>query len=407
MMRFWNGIIRKQILPFTRNITQIKFPPLPESVKNASILKFIKNPGEYCEAFEDIIEAECDKGSIQIKADKAGKIMKYNVKLQDEVDVSIALGELDENAPKQTASSPSKAEVKSEPPKKQDDDKKIETKIVESKHVKDQPKHEEEKKGATKTPESPPSIPQTYPQATDKNKDFSGGRTTTVKQMTRLRKVLSEKLKNAQNITAMLTTFNEVDMSELTKMRKKFLEEFNKAFGIKLGFMSAFVKEATLSLQKFPIVNAKLEGNNIMFHNFIDIAVAVGAPQGLITPVLRNCEILNFANIEKSLAKLAQDARDGKLALEDMIGGTFTITNGGVYGSMMSTPIINYPQSAILGMHSVSNRPVCVGEKIEARPVMYIALSYDHRIIDGREAVLFLKNVKDLVEDPRRIILEL
>ena len=205
----------------------------------------------------------------------------------------------------------------------------------------------------------------------------------------------------------MLTTFNEIDMSAYINMRKDFGEEFAKKHGIKLGFMSGFVKAATLALKDQPVVNAVIDGKDIVYRDFIDISVAVSTPKGLVVPVIRNCQDMEMHHVEKELGGFATKARDGNITLEDMTGGTFTITNGGVFGSMMGTPIINPPQSAILGMHATKNRPVCVGDKIVARPIMYVALTYDHRIIDGREAVVFLKTIKETIEDPRRIVLAL
>jgi len=225
--------------------------------------------------------------------------------------------------------------------------------------------------------------------------------------MNRMRLRIADRLKDAQNTNAMLTTFNEIDMSAYINMRKDFGEEFAKKHGIKLGFMSGFVKAATLALKDQPVVNAVIDGKDIVYRDFIDISVAVSTPKGLVVPVLRNCQDMEMHHVEKELGGFATKARDGNITLEDMTGGTFTITNGGVFGSMMGTPIINPPQSAILGMHATKNRPVCVGDKIVARPIMYVALTYDHRIIDGREAVVFLKTIKENIEDPRRIVLAL
>mmetsp|Transcript_8866 Transcript_8866/g.6622 ORF Transcript_8866/g.6622 Transcript_8866/m.6622 type:complete len:206 (+) Transcript_8866:685-1302(+) len=205
----------------------------------------------------------------------------------------------------------------------------------------------------------------------------------------------------------MLTTFNEIDMSNFMNIRKKYQDAFEKKHGIKLGFMSAFVKAATAALQEQPVVNSVIDGTDIVYRDFVDISVAVATPTGLIVPVLRNCQDMGYADVEKELANLSKKGRDGKITLEDMAGGTFTISNGGVFGSMMGTPIINPPQSAILGMHATKLRPTVVGDKIEARPIMYVALTYDHRIIDGREAVLFLVKIKQCVEDPQQILFDL
>lgn len=225
--------------------------------------------------------------------------------------------------------------------------------------------------------------------------------------MNRMRLRIAERLKDAQNTNAMLTTFNEIDMSAYMGMRKDFQDEFTKKHGIKLGFMSGFVKAATLALKDQPVVNAVIDGPDMVYRDFVDISVAVSTPKGLVVPVLRNCQDMEMHDVEQELVNLSQKARGGNISLEDMTGGTFTITNGGVFGSMMGTPIINPPQAAILGMHATKMRPVVVGGKIEARPIMYVALTYDHRIIDGREAVVFLKQIKELVEDPRRIVLGL
>jgi len=223
--------------------------------------------------------------------------------------------------------------------------------------------------------------------------------------MSRMRMKIAERLKEAQNTNAMLTTFNEIDMSAYMQLRQDFGDEFAKKYGIKLGFMSGFVKAATVALKDQPVVNAVIDGKDIVYRDFIDISVAVSTPKGLVVPVLRNTQNMGMADVELELAALSKKARDGEISLEDMTGGSFTITNGGVFGSMMGTPIINPPQSAILGMHATKNRPVCVGNKIEARPIMYVALTYDHRIIDGREAVLFLRQIKETIEDPRKLVL--
>ena len=236
---------------------------------------------------------------------------------------------------------------------------------------------------------------------------IEGTRTETRVKMSMMRNMISKRLKEAQNTNAMLTTFNEVDMSGYMQLRKDFGEAFLKRHDIKLGFMSGFVKAATLALKDQPVVNAVIDGGDMVYRDFVDISVAVSAPKGLVVPVLRNCQNMEMQDVEKELAALAAKARNNAITLEDMTGGTFTITNGGVFGSMMGTPIINPPQSAILGMHATKMRPVVVGSQILARPIMYIALTYDHRIIDGREAVLFLREVKELVEDPRKMLLDL
>jgi 2-oxoglutarate dehydrogenase E2 component (dihydrolipoamide succinyltransferase) len=225
--------------------------------------------------------------------------------------------------------------------------------------------------------------------------------------MNRMRLRIADRLKDAQNTNAMLTTFNEIDMSSYINMRKDFGEAFLKRHEIKLGFMSGFVKASTLALMEQPVVNAVIDGKDMVYRDFVDISVAVSTPKGLVVPVLRNCQDMEMHHVEKQMAHLGQKAKKNEITLEDMTGGSFTITNGGVFGSMMGTPIINPPQSAILGMHATKMRPVVVGSQILARPIMYVALTYDHRIIDGREAVLFLRQIKETIEDPRRILLGL
>ena len=225
--------------------------------------------------------------------------------------------------------------------------------------------------------------------------------------MTRLRKRIAERLKEAQHTAAMLTTFNEVDMTALMALRNTYKDGFEKKHGVKLGFMSFFVRACITALKEWPTVNAEIDGDDVVYKNHYDIGVAVGTPQGLVVPVLRDADLLSLAGIEKGIAALGKKARDGKLSMEELTGGTFTISNGGVYGSLMSTPILNPPQSGILGMHKIQQRPMVVdGGRIEARPMMYLALSYDHRLIDGREAVSFLVRVKECIEDPARILLE-
>jgi 2-oxoglutarate dehydrogenase E2 component (dihydrolipoamide succinyltransferase) len=226
-------------------------------------------------------------------------------------------------------------------------------------------------------------------------------------KMTRLRQTIARRLKEAQNTAAMLTTFNEVDMGAAMALRADYRDSFEKKHGVRLGFMSFFVKACVAALKEFPAVNAEIEGDSVIYKNFVHMGVAVGGPNGLVVPVLRDADRLGFAEIEKRIGDFGKRVRDGQLKLEEMSGGSFTITNGGVYGSLMSTPILNPPQSAILGMHKIQERPMVVGGKIEARPMMYLALSYDHRIVDGKEAVSFLVRVKEAIEDPRRLLLDL
>ena len=224
--------------------------------------------------------------------------------------------------------------------------------------------------------------------------------------MTRLRKRIAERLKEAQNTAAMLTTFNEVDMTAVMALRKQYRDSFEKKHGVRLGMMSFFTKAAIAALKELPAVNGEIDGDEIVYRNYYNIGIAVSAPQGLVVPVLRDADLMPFAEIEKQIGAMGRRARDGKLSIEEMSGGTFTITNGGVFGSLLSTPILNPPQSAILGMHKIQERPMAVGGEVKVRPMMYVALSYDHRLIDGREAVTFLVRVKDYVEDPERLLLD-
>ncbi|HEY9345654.1 MAG TPA: 2-oxoglutarate dehydrogenase complex dihydrolipoyllysine-residue succinyltransferase, partial [Inquilinus sp.] len=226
-------------------------------------------------------------------------------------------------------------------------------------------------------------------------------------RMTKLRKTIATRLKQAQNNAAMLTTFNEVDMTALMALRNQYKDSFEKKHGVKLGFMSFFLKACIVALKELPAVNAEIDGDELVYKNYYDIGVAVGTPNGLVVPVVRDADALSFAEVEKTIGDLGRKARDGKLSMADLTGGTFTISNGGVYGSLMSTPILNPPQSGILGMHKIQERPMAVGGKVEIRPMMYLALSYDHRIIDGREAVTFLVRVKECLEDPQRILLDM
>jgi 2-oxoglutarate dehydrogenase E2 component (dihydrolipoamide succinyltransferase) len=226
-------------------------------------------------------------------------------------------------------------------------------------------------------------------------------------RMTRLRQTIARRLKEAQNSAAMLTTFNDIDMSGVIALRNEYKDSFEKRHGVKLGFMSFFLKAAVAALKEIPAVNAEISGDSIIYKNYYDISVAVGGPQGLVTPVVRDADLLSFAGIEKTIGDFGRKARDGKLTMNDMSGGTFTISNGGVYGSLMSTPILNPPQSGILGMHKTQDRPVAIAGKVEIRPMMYVALSYDHRIVDGKEAVTFLVRIKEAIEDPRRLLLDM
>jgi len=272
------------------------------------------------------------------------------------------------------------------------------------------PKQQPQAPAAQPTPQPPqPKVETPKPQppkSTSSTPVPTGEREQRV-TMSRMRQRIAERLKDSQNTAAMLTTFNEIDMSALMALRNQYKDEFEKKHGVKLGFMSAFVKAAVAALKEQKVVNAMIDGKDIVYRDFYDIGVAVASPKGLVVPILRDCDKLSFAGVEKALGGLADKAKADQITLEDMAGGTFTISNGGVFGSMFGTPIINPPQAAILGMHAVKDRPVAVNGQVVIRPIMYVALTYDHRLIDGREAVTFLKKIKEAVEDPRKLLLEL
>lgn len=362
-----------------------------DSISEGTVQSFVKKAGDFVEADEIVAVIETDKVNVDIRSTHSGVIKKYFASEGETVQVDANFFEIDTDAVKAAGAPKTPEAPKAAAPAK-------ETSPASG------PKKEE--KPATKAPEAPKAAapPKPAHAAGSAPQGVTGARTETRVPMSRMRIRISQRLKEAQNSTAMLTTFNEIDMSGFMNIRKEIGEAFAKKHGIKLGFMSAFVKASAAAIKEQPIVNAVIDGNEIVYRDFVDISVAVATPAGLVVPVLRNCQSLDYAGVEKELQNLSFKARDGKIGLEDMAGGTFTITNGGVFGSMMGTPIINPPQSAILGMHAIKNRPVCIGDKIEARPIMYVALTYDHRIIDGREAVLFLRKIKECVEDPKNIL---
>jgi 2-oxoglutarate dehydrogenase E2 component (dihydrolipoamide succinyltransferase) len=356
--------------------------------------------GVFAKADVPIAVIETDKINVDIKASISGLVLKHNFKAGDIVKVGVPFCVLDEAAKEGASAAPVKpAEQPAKPveaaaPVPQ-------TKPVEKAPVVEKPI---EKKADTPAPVKPTPKPEAKPITTN---IIKGQRIERRIPLSRLRMRVAERLKDSQNTCAMLTTFNECDMSELMKLKKDLQQPFLEKYNSKLGFMSAFIKASQMALAQYPVANAVINGNDIIFRDYCDISVAVSAPQGLVVPVIRNVETLSFSQIELKLAELAEKARKGKIDLEDMTGGTFTITNGGVFGSMLSTPIINPPQSAILGLHSIKNRPVCVGDKIVARPMMYLAVTYDHRLVDGRDAVLLLKSIKEMIEDPRRMLLDI
>ena len=350
----------------------ILVPILGESVVEATVSKWIKKQGEFVEVDEPIVELETDKVTLEVPASISGILDNLAVSEGDTVEVGALLAMI-------------VAGEKTEEPKKP---------AVEKKEEK---VHQE--KVVSNINESKPIAPESKVIRSTQNENLEER-----VPMSRLRLAIARRLKEAQNTAAMLTTYNEVDMSALREMRNNYLETFEKKNGVRLGYMSFFVKAAIDALNQFPAVNAEIDGNDIIYKNYYNIGVAVGTAQGLVVPVLKNADDMSFGETEANIAEFGKKAKDGSLAISDMAGGTFTISNGGVYGSLMSSPILNPPQSGILGMHKIQKRPIAIGDKIEIRPMMYLALSYDHRIVDGREAVSFLVRIKEIIEDPRRLV---
>ncbi len=393
----------------------IVVPPLGESVTEATIAKWHKKEGDFVNMDELIVEIETDKVTLEVNAPASGVITEIKCKEGDLVKIGEVLGSMAEG---KSQSAPSQSEptktVPSSPAPIVNNQKPFQA--VSDKVLSPAANKLAAEKGMDinqilgsgkdgRITKEDVLFPMTTIQSLPATSDDSG-REVRVK-MTRLRKTIAQRLKESQNTAAILTTFNEVDMSEAFRIRKLYQEKFQEKHGIKLGFMSFFVKACVTALKETPAVNAAIEGDDIVYKNYYDIGVAVGTEQGLVVPVLRDADKLSFANIEKGIASLGKKAREGKLSIPDMMGGTFSITNGGIYGSLLSTPIINPPQSGILGMHNIVQRPVAINGNVEVRPMMYIALSYDHRIIDGKEAVTFLVKIKELVENPEKLLFDI
>ena len=363
---------QKNILKGKENGMDVIVPVLGESVVEATVSKWIKKQGDYVEVDDPIVELETDKVTLEVPASITGILENTVVSEGDTVEVGALLGTIiagEKQDKKEKISEEVKAkDLENEKPTTNNLEPKSNDQVVEDSRNKDNVNLEER-------------IP-----------------------MSRLRQAIARRLKEAQNTAAMLTTYNEVDMSALMEMRKNYQESFEKKNGVRLGYMSFFVKASIDALNEYPAVNAEIDGNDIIYKNYYNIGVAVGTSQGLVVPVLKNADKMSFGETEASIAEFGKRAKEGNLAMSDMAGGTFTISNGGVYGSLMSSPILNPPQSGILGMHKIQKRPVAIGDNIEIRPMMYLALSYDHRIIDGREAVSFLVRIKEIIEDPRRLI---
>lgn len=376
--------------------TSVKVPEMAESITEGTLSAFNKEVGDYVEVDELVATIETDKIDVEVNAPVAGTITELLVNVDDTVEVGQEIVKIEEGAAPEGGK-------KEEPKEESQPEKKEEPKKEEKKEEpkKEEPKKEEPKKEAPKK-EAPKK--DTKEQNSQTFTSFS--RSEERVKMNRMRLRIAERLKESQNTAASLTTFNEVDMSNLMEMRKLYKDELLEKTGIKFGFMGAFSKAAALASKEIPAVNASIENNDTMvFRDYMDISIAVSTPKGLVTPVVRNAESLSILGVEQEIARLSKKARDGKMSLEDMAGGTFTISNGGVFGSLYGTPIINLPQTAVLGLHGVKQRPVTVNGQIVSRPMMYIALTYDHRVLDGREAVTFLKTIKELIEDPRKMLL--
>jgi len=373
---------------------EIKVPVLPESITEATVAAWHKKPGDYVELDDVIVEIETDKVVLEVPAEESGVLTEILAAEGETVSEQHVLGLMDDEA---EALDTKSTETQNEAENKSQEDSSSQT----NESVEDDV---EENKAQDDVTEKPQLSPQPAPETNSPQP--SSNRMEERVPMTRIRKTIANKLHSAKQNTAMLTTFNEVDMSEILSMRASYKEAFEKKYSVKLGFMSFFVKAAVESLKKFPTVNAYIDGEDIVYHAYCDVSVAVSSDRGLVVPVLRNAHKMGMHDIEKGIVDFAVRAQDGTLGIEEMSGGTFTISNGGVFGSLMSTPILNSPQSAILGMHKTQERPVVVNGEIVIRPMMYLALSYDHRIIDGKEAVQFLISIKEALEDPARLLLK-
>jgi len=441
---------KKLLIKYLNKMSEkILVPVLGESITEATVSKWLKKEGDPVEADEPIIELETDKVNLEVPSPINGFIEKINTKDGDVVEVGALLGSITQNE-KNTIKEIQEKKIQEEPnnnivnldSEKKKENIKIFEETVEKKEPKEEPlvltnevveekpfihKNENEKlspavrkiavennidtqniKGTGKDGRvlkgDVLSLMGVNPKPSERK--IEHGQEERIK-MSRLRQTIAKRLKQAQENAALLTTFNEVDMTSIMEMRKENQEDFTNRYGVKLGFMSFFVKACVTALKNFPAVNAEIEGDEVIYKNYYNISFAVGTEKGLVVPVLRNADELSFADIEKEIKVISEKAKNGKLTIEDLQGGTFTISNGGVYGSMLSTPILNLPQSGVLGMHNIVERPTVVEGEIKIRPIMYLALSYDHRIIDGKESVSFLKMIKENLEDPRRLFLNI
>lgn len=409
---------------------EIKVPAVGESIKEATIGQWLKKSGEYVKTNDVLLMLETDKASVEVVAENDG-VLKVTVNEGTTVPIGSVVGSIDTaaakpagEAPKAAAPAPTPAPATKSSPAAQPQMSAAAAgslapsvrRIVSENGLSPESITgtgrggritKEDAMSATQTPglKAPVAAPAAQP-ATQKNSRAVGEQLVERVPMTTIRKKIAERLVSAQQTAAILTTFNEVDMTNLLDLREKYKDRFEKKYNIKLGFMGFFVKAVIEALKAYPAVNASIEGNDILYKHFYNIGVAVSTPKGLVVPVIKNADQLSLAEIELSIQEYANKARDGKISVDDMMGGTFTVSNGGVFGSLMSTPILNPPQSGILGMHKTEKRPVVVNDQIVIRPMMYLALSYDHRMIDGKESVSFLVRVKECVEDPSRILLE-
>jgi len=396
-------------------IVEVKVPQLSESVAEATLLDWHKKEGEPVARDENLIDIETDKVVLELPAPADGVLVKILKKARDPVGSGDVIAQIDTEgkasagkAPPQPASQASPPAAKPVMPAAQKiaAEKGIDTsKIPGTGRDGRVTKGDVLEQAAKVSTEQKAALPQTPPPV-DIEK-LTSGRPEQRVPMSRLRQRVAERLVQSQATAAILTTFNEVNMAPVMEMRKKYQERFEKEHGVRLGFMSFFVKASVHALKRFPVVNASIDGTDIVYHGYFDVGVAVGSPRGLVVPILRDADRMSFAEIEKKIGDFGKRAQDGKLAIEELTGGTFSISNGGVFGSMLSTPIINPPQSAILGVHATKDRAVVEGGQVVVRPMNYFALSYDHRIIDGREAVLFLVSIKEALEDPARLVLEI
>lgn len=393
-------------------MVDVKVPAVGESISEVTIAAWTKQDGAMVKLDEAICSIESDKATLDISAPKAGKL-KILVKEGETVAIGTKIAEVDE-----TVTAGAEAPAAAPAPKAPTADKNYPSpaaaKILAEKGVSPDSVQGSGRDGrVTKGDALGAAAPVSLGESSDlkslaqETMRSSFSREIRREKMSGLRKTIATRLVNAKNTTAMLTTFNEVDMSAVMEIRKKYKDAFKEKHGVGLGFMSFFTKACTAALKLYPAVNAMIDGNEIVYHNYADVGVAVSTPRGLVVPIIRNAESMGMAQVESRIIELATRAREGKITIDEMQNGTFTITNGGIFGSMLSTPILNAPQSAILGMHNIVERPVALNGQVVIRPIMYLALSYDHRIVDGRESVSFLKAVKEMLEDPSRLLLDI